>query len=74
MKNANHGRDIFERLADDQLIDAAVARAMKEAVLQHARAGRPVSTWREGKVVWLQPAEVFALFQEPADKNSEPGA
>ncbi len=65
---------IPELLANHALITAAINRAVREAVLTHARAGQPVSTWRDGKVVWLQPAEVFALFQEKADEAGEPGA
>jgi hypothetical protein len=65
---------IPELLADHALITAAVNRGVREALLTHARAGNPVSTWRDGKVVWLQPAEVFALFPEPEGKIGKPGA
>jgi hypothetical protein len=41
---------------------AAMQRANQTALLRHARLGEPVSTWRDGKVVWLSPAEVFALY------------
>jgi hypothetical protein len=40
----------------------ALNRANRTALLRHARLGEPVSTWRDGKVVWLSPAEVFALY------------
>jgi hypothetical protein len=53
---------LAERLADVTAIEAAFRRSVREAVLTHARAGRPVATWRDGKVVWLQPDEVFALI------------
>lgn len=43
-------------------IDAAMAQANRMALLRHARLGEPVSTWRDGKVVWLSPKEVFAMF------------
>jgi hypothetical protein len=62
------GRSISELLADHSLIDAALARGVKEALLKHAQAGNPVCTSRDGKVVWLSPEEVFALlrtFDEP---------
>jgi len=53
-------------------IEAAVQRAVRAAVLAHARAGNPVSTWRNGQVVWVQPEEILARFaneaaQPPAD-------
>jgi hypothetical protein len=43
-------------------IDLAVRKATREAVLTHARMGRPVCTLRDGKVVWLSPDEIFAMF------------
>ncbi len=49
-------------LANPELIDAAVRKAMREAVLMHARLGNPVCTWKDGRVVWLSPQEVFELF------------
>jgi hypothetical protein len=63
-----------ELLADPRELEAAVCRAVREATLLHARLGHPVATWRDGRVVWLQPAEVFALLiQEPAEGNGEKG-
>jgi len=40
--------------------EAAIRKAVREAVLAHARAGNPVATWRDGKVVWIQPEEILA--------------
>jgi hypothetical protein len=37
---------ISELLADHSLITEAIRRAVREAVLQHARAGQPVATWQ----------------------------
>ncbi len=51
-----------ERLADVRGNEAAIQRAVREAVLSHARAGFPVAAWRDGKVVWIQPDEVFRLL------------
>jgi hypothetical protein len=47
-----------ERLRDDRLIEAALRRAMQDALLQHKRAGNPVPIWREGRVVWIPPEEI----------------
>jgi hypothetical protein len=55
-------RPIRELLADNSLIDEAIRRGIREAVLAHARAGNPVATWRDGKVVWVQPDEILARF------------
>lgn len=53
------GLTVAERLKGREAITAAVQRAVREAVLAHARAGNPVAGWEDGKVVWLQPDEVF---------------
>lgn len=42
--------------------DTAIQKAVREAVLQHARAGRAVPEWRDGKIVWVQPDEILARF------------
>ena len=53
---------VAELAAHPQLREAAVKRGARAAVLAHARAGNPVSTMRDGKVVWIQPAEILAQF------------
>jgi hypothetical protein len=49
-----------KRSAELKVIEAAIQRGVRNAVLAHARAGNPVAAWRDGHVVWLQPAEVLA--------------
>jgi hypothetical protein len=53
---------LAELIADHAGTEAALQKAGQEAVLEHARSGFPVATWKDGKVVWLQPDEVFALL------------
>jgi hypothetical protein len=50
---------ISELMNDTALITAAIQRAVREAVLAHARAGLPVAEGRDGQVVWVQPAEIL---------------
>jgi hypothetical protein len=38
----------LELLNDRAVIAAVVQRAVREAVLAHARAGNPVATWKDG--------------------------
>jgi hypothetical protein len=65
--NGQPGRSISELLADHALITEAINRAVREAVLTHARAGRPVATWENGRVVWIPPDQILArLSQESA--------
>jgi hypothetical protein len=61
-------------IANPALIDAAVRKAMREAVLMHARLGHPVSTWKDGRVVWLSPQEIFDQFasETPQEPPSGP--
>ena len=72
-------RQLIEEIFNDtKLIEAAVCRAVREAVLAQAKLGYPVATWRDGKVVWLEPAEVLAsLGNEPTPSypaQQPPGA
>ena len=49
-------------IADNDRINAALLRAARDAALTHARLGRPLPDWKDGKVVWLSPAEVFSRY------------
>ena len=49
-------------LANNDAISAALGRAVREALMAHARAGQPVASLREGKVVWIPPEEILAHF------------
>lgn len=43
-------------------IDASYERSNREALLEHARMGREVCESRDGKVIWIPPAEIFARY------------
>jgi hypothetical protein len=62
---------IAERLADHARIEAAIKRAVREAVLASARAGYSVAEWRDGKVVWVSPEEVLRQWAESPPGNGE---
>jgi hypothetical protein len=49
-------------VADNDRINAALKRAARDAALTHARLGRTLPEWRDGAVVWVTPAEVFARY------------
>ena len=51
-------RPIEEILADTPLIEAALARGVREALVRHLQAGQPVAEWQDGKTVWLGPEEI----------------
>jgi hypothetical protein len=66
-------RTIAEKLADNELLNAALARAAREARLAHARAGRPVPICPNGEIIWLTPAQIFAMYPDaapPADTKA----
>ena len=58
-------KDIGKLLDDREGMGRALARAVRQAVLQHKRAGNPVAIWHDGKVVWVNPDEI-----ELPDENS----
>lgn len=43
---------IAERLKDVAKIEAVLTEAVRQAVLEHARAGRPIPVWRNNQVAW----------------------
>ena len=57
-------------LIDHAKIDAALDASFRDLLLEHARLGRPVCESRDGKVVWVTPAEVFARYG--LDENGRP--
>jgi hypothetical protein len=50
--------DLDPILNDSDRIEAAVQRAVQEALRMHKRAGNPVAVWRDERVVWLAPEEI----------------
>jgi hypothetical protein len=47
----------------------ALRRAARSALLEHKRAGNPVASWRDGKVVII-PAEEISVEESPADSDA----
>ena len=53
------GGDLDAHLA---AVAAAHASADRTALLEHARMGRSICVSRDGQVVWIPPAEIFARY------------
>jgi hypothetical protein len=51
-------------LAEAQKVEAAVQAAVRDALIQHKRAGNPIAVWENNQVVWIQPEEI-EIPQEP---------
>jgi hypothetical protein len=59
---------------DYAAIEAAIAKGVNEAVVEHARLGFAVPEWRDGKVVWVAPEEILAaaglkMMQIPSSRE-----
>ncbi|GBD96959.1 MAG TPA: hypothetical protein ENG83_04765 [Nitrospirae bacterium] len=39
-------------------IDEALQQGVKEALLQHKKAGNPIVSWENGKIIWIQPEDI----------------
>lgn len=55
-----HGKEVEEILR----------RAVQHALLMHKRAGNPIASWQDGKVVIIQPEDI--AVEDPLDKNKKP--
>lgn len=49
---------ITEAFENPETITRAIVKGVREALLQHKQAGRPVVIWRDGKAVWLESKEI----------------
>ncbi|MGH9348470.1 MAG: hypothetical protein ACRD26_14515 [Vicinamibacterales bacterium] len=56
--NSESNRSLTERLADVELIENALVRAVREALLRHKAAGNAVPVSRHGQVVWMAPENI----------------
>jgi hypothetical protein len=61
-----------EMLKLREAIDASHERSNREALLEHARMGRSVSEWRDGRIVRVTPEEIFARYG--LDEHGKPKA
>ncbi|MDY7000392.1 MAG: hypothetical protein SVS15_01255 [Thermodesulfobacteriota bacterium] len=56
--NKTRKKTISEVFAEGTPIDEAIKEAVRQAVLEHKRAGRSLPVWRDNKVVWIPPEEI----------------
>ena len=71
MPDLKHER-LEQMRAENARIQEALDQAVREAVLEHARMGRPVCESRDGQVVWITPEEIFARYG--LDEHGKPKA
>jgi hypothetical protein len=58
---------ITELFEDGTAIDEALRQAARDARRFHKAIGNPMATWRDGKVVWVQPEDI--VVDMPEDRN-----
>jgi hypothetical protein len=58
-------KTLDEQVAKGKALEAALQVAVRETVLASAYAGHPVPISVDGKVIWLQPDEVFKALGAP---------
>ena len=61
-------RSPAERVDDLPGILDAMRQAVREALLQHKRAGNPIAVWLEGAVAWI-PAEEIVIDDAPTGER-----
>ena len=59
MTKVNESKPDIDRIFEDgRLIDQALVESVKQALLEHKRAGNPIAEWRDGQVVLIQPEDI----------------
>lgn len=51
-------RSPIDRVQDLDLVQRALARAVRQALIRHKQAGNPICVWRDGQVVWIAPEDI----------------
>ena len=49
---------VLERLMKGRVVEQAMQRAVREALIRHKKLGESVAVWRDGKAVILPPEEI----------------
>jgi hypothetical protein len=57
-------KELFE---DGRAIDEALKEAARDARRLHKALGNPMATWKDGRVVWIQPEDI--VIDTPAEDD-----
>ena len=60
-------KQLFE---DGRAIDEALKEAARDARRLHKALGNPMATWKDGRVVWIQPEDIVIDTLTEADEAS----
>ena len=67
---SQHAPTIDELFEDGRAIDEALREAARDARRLHKAFGRPMATWKDGQVVWVQPGDIQI---DGPDQEPDPG-
>ena len=56
-------KDISAIMADHRKVAVAMRRGVRKALIRHVQMGLPVVEWRDGKTVYVYPAELKKLVK-----------
>lgn len=59
-------QELFE---DGRAIDEALKQAARDARRLHKALGNPMATWRDGRVVWVQPEDIQVDDESPRERS-----
>jgi hypothetical protein len=62
-------RDISWLMEDGRAVDAALRKAVREALWRHKRLGVPIVIWKDGKVVRVPPSRIPVGGRRSAGKG-----
>lgn len=68
---SQHAPTIDELFEDGRAIDDALREAARDARRLHKAFGRPMASWQDGQVVWVQPDEIEIDSPEQASDSQE---
>jgi hypothetical protein len=60
-------KELFE---DGRAIDEALKEAARDARRLHKALGNPMATWKDGRVIWIQPEDIVIDTPAEADEAS----
>ena len=64
---------LVRRLDDREEMTRLIQGAINAAILDHKAAGNPIATWRDGKVVLVQPEDIVLETKTAASDEAAVG-
>ena len=58
MKGKTSKDKISEIFKNKKKITRAIGQGVHEALLRHKKAGNPIVSWEDGKIIWIQPEDI----------------